>query len=72
MHSTSLEHWLNNRVPRLNEIDRRCATSQTLAPTNPLLHEENLRRDIVLLSARFQGFFRDRGFRGVNVASRAG
>ncbi len=59
MPSVSLQHWLNDRMPRLNEVDSQCATSQALVPPNPLLHEENLRGYIVLLSAHFQGFCRD-------------
>lgn len=50
MPSASLQHWRNDRLPRLNEIDAQCATSQALTPSNPLLHEENVRGYIVLLS----------------------
>ena len=59
MPSTSLQHWVSDRVPRLKEIEAQCATSQALAPSNPRLREENLRGCIVLLSAHFQGFCRD-------------
>ena len=59
MPSTSLKRWLNDRIPRLNEVEIQCAASQALTPPNPLLHEENLRGYIVLLSAHFQGFCRD-------------
>jgi hypothetical protein len=59
MPSASLQYRLNDRMPRLNAIDIQCAASQALAPPNPLLHEENLRGYIVLLSAHFQGFCRD-------------
>ncbi len=59
MPSASLQNWLNDRVPRLNEVEIQCAVSQALTPPNPLLHEENLRGYVVLLSAHFQGFCRD-------------
>ena len=59
MPSASLHYWVNDRMPRLNEIDTQCAASQALAPTNPRLGEENLRGYVVLLSAHFQGFCRD-------------
>ena len=55
MPSASLQHWLNDRIPRLNEVEIQCAASQALAPPNPLLHEENLRGYIVLLSATSRG-----------------
>ena len=59
MPSASLQHWVNDRMPCLNEIETQCAASQALAPTNPRLCEEYLRGYIVLLSAHFQGFCRD-------------
>src|SRR5271166_868705 len=59
MPSASLQHWVNDRVPRLTEIEAQCATSQALVPSNPQLREENLRGYIMLLSAHFQGFCRD-------------
>ena len=59
MPSASLQHWVNDRVPRLMEIEAQCAASQALAPSKPRLREENLRGYIVLLSAHFQGFCRD-------------
>jgi hypothetical protein len=59
MPSASLQHWVNDRVPRLTEIEAQGATSQALAPSNPRLREENLRGYIMLLSAHFQGFCRD-------------
>ena len=59
MPSASLQHWVNDRVPRLTEIEAQCATSQALVPSNPRLREENLRGYIMLLSAHFQGFCRD-------------
>jgi len=59
MPSASLQHWVNDRVPRLLEIEAQCAASQALALPNPRLREENLRGYIVLLSAHFQGFCRD-------------
>ncbi len=59
MPSASLQHWHNERLPCLTEIDSQLATSRALAPPNPRLSEENLRGCIVLLSAHFQGFCRD-------------
>jgi hypothetical protein len=59
MPSASLQHWRNDRIPRLNAIDAQCAASLLLAPPDRLLHEENVRGYIVLLSAHFQGFCRD-------------
>ncbi len=59
MPSASLQHWINDRVPRLMEIKAQCAASQALALPNPRLREENLRGYIVPLSAHFQGFCRD-------------
>lgn len=59
MASASLQNWVNDRVPRLMEIEAQCAGSQALASSNPRLREENLRGYIVLLSAHFQGFCRD-------------
>jgi hypothetical protein len=59
MPSAALQNWVNDRMPRLNEIDAQCAASHSQAPPNPLLYEENLRGYIVLLSAHFQGFCRD-------------
>lgn len=59
MPSASLQHWVNDRVPRLTEIEAQCATSTALVLSNPRLREENLRGYIMLLSAHFQGFCRD-------------
>jgi hypothetical protein len=59
MPSASLQHWVNDRMLRLHEIEAQCAASQALDPPNPRLCEENLRGFIVLLSAHFQGFCRD-------------
>ena len=55
MPSASLQYWLNDRVPRLNEIEIQRAASQALDPANARLREENVRGYIVLLSAHFQG-----------------
>ena len=59
MPSASLQHWQNERLPRLNQVEIQFTASQVLAPPNPRLSEENLRGYIVLLSAHFQGFCRD-------------
>jgi hypothetical protein len=59
MPSVALEHWQNDRLPRLNQVETQLAVSQGLAPPNPHLGEENLRAYIVALSAHFQGFCRD-------------
>ena len=59
MPSASLQHWQNERLPRLNEVQSQLAASQALVPPNPRLSEENVRGYIVLLSAHFQGFCRD-------------
>ncbi len=59
MPSASLQHWQNERLPRLNAVESQLAASLALAPANPRLSEENLRGYIVLLSAHFQGFCRD-------------
>lgn len=59
MPSTSLLQWLNDRMPRLHQVDLQCAASQAAVPPNAYLIEENLRGYVVLLSAHFQGFCRD-------------
>ena len=47
MPSASLQHWQNERLPRLNEVQAQLAASRALAPPNPRLSEENLRAYIV-------------------------
>jgi hypothetical protein len=59
MPSASLQHWQNDRMPRLAEVDAQCSASLALVPPNPHLVDENLRAYVVLLSAHFQGFCRD-------------
>jgi RiboL-PSP-HEPN len=59
MPSASLQHWRNDRMPRLAQIDAQCAASLAIAPPNAHLTDENLRGYVVLLSAHFQGFCRD-------------
>jgi hypothetical protein len=59
MPSVALSDWQNDRMPRLQEIEKQCAASMALAPSNPLLVDENLRGHVVLLSAHFQGYCRD-------------
>ena len=59
MPSVSLQHWQNDRMPRLTQIDAQCAASLAAVPPNAYLIEENLRGYVVLLSAHFQGFCRD-------------
>jgi hypothetical protein len=46
-------------MPRLQQVDLQCAASLTTVPSNAHLIAENLRGYIVLLSAHFQGFYRD-------------
>jgi hypothetical protein len=46
-------------MPRLQQVDLQCAASLAATPPNPHLIDENLRGDVVLLSAHFQGFCRD-------------
>ncbi len=59
MPSTSLLHWQNERLPRLQQVDLQCAGCLAAAHPNARLIEENLRGYVVLLSAHFQGFCRD-------------
>jgi len=59
MPSASLVRWLNDRMPRLHQIDLQCAGCLAAVPPNPHLIEENLRGYVVLVSAHFQGFCRD-------------
>jgi hypothetical protein len=59
MPSVSLQHWQNDRTPRLTQIDAQCAASLAAIPPNAYLIEENLRGYVVSLSAHFQGFCRD-------------
>ncbi len=59
MPSASLQHWRNDRMPRLAEVDSHCAAAAALAPPNALLAEESLRGFVMLLSGHFQGSCRD-------------
>jgi hypothetical protein len=59
MPSVSLVQWRTDRMPRLAEVDARCAASLVLVPPQPNLVDENLRAYALLLSAHFQGFCRD-------------
>lgn len=59
MPSNSLTLWLNDRTPRLNEVDAQCSASHATLPANPILVDENIRGFLLLLSAHFQGFCRD-------------
>ncbi len=59
MPSASLQHWQNDRIPNLREIDLQCAATLALTPLNHRLVDENLRGYVLLLSAHFQGFCRD-------------
>lgn len=59
MPSASVLHWRNDRMPRMQHIDRQCAASLAAVPSNVHLVDENLRGYVVLLSAHFQGFCRD-------------
>jgi hypothetical protein len=59
MPSASLQHWQNERLLRLNEVQAQLAAFQVLVPPNQRLTEESLCAYIVLLSAHFQGFCRD-------------
>jgi hypothetical protein len=59
MPSAALIHWQNDRVPRLNEVERHCATVAALVPPNPNFLDETLRGFVLHLSAHFQGFCRD-------------
>ena len=59
MPSVSLNHWQNDRMPRLTQIDAQCAASLAAVPPNAYLIDENLRGYVVSLSAHFQGFCRD-------------
>jgi hypothetical protein len=67
MPSTSLRQWQNDRMPRLAEVDKQCATSVAAIPPNIHLIDENLRGYVVLLSAHFQGFCRDLYTEGAQV-----
>ena len=59
MPSASLTRWMNDRTPRLNEVDGQCIACHAVVPANPNLVDENIRGFILLLSAHFQGFCRD-------------
>lgn len=59
MPSASLRTWTTDRTARLVEIEKQCAMGNATTPANPILHDENLRALILLLSAHFQGFCRD-------------
>jgi hypothetical protein len=59
MPSASLLNWRNVRLPSLGHVDAQCAASLAAAPPNAALIDENLRGNVLLLSAHFQGFCRD-------------
>lgn len=58
MPSKALLEWRNVRLPRLVDVDTRCAATLALVPP-PGLADENLRGYVVLLSAHLQGYCRD-------------
>src|SRR5271170_5802963 len=57
--SAALTRWLNDRMPRLNEVDAHCTAILALVPSNPTFFDETLRGFVLHLSAHFQGFCRD-------------
>jgi hypothetical protein len=57
--SAALQHWRNDRMPRLAAVDAHCVAAAALAPPNPHLAEESMRGYVMLLSGHFQGFCRD-------------
>jgi hypothetical protein len=57
--SAALIRWLNDRSPRLNEVEVHCAAVLALVPPNPTFLDETLRGFVLHLSAHFQGFCRD-------------
>jgi hypothetical protein len=57
--SAAFTRWLNDRMPRLNEVDAHCAAVLALVPPNPLFLDETLRGFVLHLSAHFQGFCRN-------------
>src|SRR5271170_229045 len=57
--SAALTRWLNDRMPRLNEVDAHCTAILALVPPNPTFLEETLRGFVLHLSAHFQGFCRN-------------
>ena len=59
MPSASLQHWLNDRMPRLNEIDSQCSTSRALIPPNPPPTTRESSRLYRPAQRHFQGFCRD-------------
>jgi hypothetical protein len=59
MPSKSFRNWQTDRIARLAHIERQCAATTALSPSNPQLEDENLRGLIMLLSAHFQGSCRD-------------
>ena len=59
MPSTSLDHWQNDRILRLQKVENQCAASLSLVVPDPELSDENLRGFTILLSAHFQGYRRD-------------
>ena len=59
MASASLGIWRSDRLVRIGEFEKQCASTSSLSPPNVSLEEENLRGLIMLLSAHFQGFCRD-------------
>jgi hypothetical protein len=59
MPCASLLRWQTEQMPRLIEIDAQCAASLVLMPAQPNLVDENLRGNVLLLSAHFQKFCRN-------------
>lgn len=59
MPSAAFTRWLNDRMPRLDEVDAHCAALLALVPPNPTFLDETLRGFVLHLSAHFQGFCRD-------------
>ena len=59
MPSASFVRWQNDRMPRLAQIEAQCATVLAAAAPNTILIEENLRANVMALSAHFQGYCRD-------------
>src|SRR5580700_5447902 len=59
MPSAAFNHWQNDRMPRLNEVDAHCAVVLASVPPNPTFLDETLRGFVLHLSAHFQGFCRN-------------
>ncbi len=59
MPSAAITRWHNDRMLRLNEVERHCAAVLALAPPSPTFLDETLRGYVLHLSAHFQGFCRN-------------